>query len=68
MEAADNPEALRRARNQMKTDPDALGGISDWNWQAVYDWFVTYFIPAMKIILHIVLLLLQENPTPEDDE
>lgn len=68
MEAGNNPEAMRRARNQLKCDPNMLGGISDWDWNAIYEWFVTYFIPAMKIILPILLLLLQENPTPDDEE
>ena len=68
MKAANNPEAMRRARNQLKAGPDMLGGISDWDWEAIYRWFIEYFIPAMRIIIPIVIMLLQENPTPEDDE
>lgn len=68
MEAANSPEAMRRARNQLRSDPDMLGGISDWNWEAIYQWFIDYFIPAMRIIIPIVIMFLQENPTPEDEE
>lgn len=60
------PEALKRARNQLKCDPDMLGGI-EWNWDAIYQWFIEYFIPAMKIIIPIVILLLQENPNKDDE-
>lgn len=68
MKAADHPEAMKRARRQLKADPNMLGGISDWDWEAIYQWFIDYFIPAMKIIIPIVLMLLAENPTPEDEE
>lgn len=67
VQAANNPEAMRRARNQLRTDPDMLGGISDWDWDAIYQWFIDYFIPAMKIIIPIVIMLLDENPTPDDE-
>ena len=68
MLAARNPEALRRARNQLRAGDGTLGGISDWDWSAIYHWFVNSFIPAMRIIVPIALLLLQEPATPDDKE
>lgn len=59
--AVKNKEAMRRAYNQMIADPNMLGGLRDINWQRIYEWFVTYFIPAMRVILPIVLLLLDEE-------
>lgn len=59
--AVQNKEVMLRAYNQMMVDPNMLGGLRDINWQKIYEWFVTYFIPAMKVILPIVLLLLDEE-------
>jgi hypothetical protein len=66
-EAVKNKEGMKRARRQMMSDPDMLGGFSDWNWEAIKQWFIDYFIPAMKIILPIIIMMLDENPTPEED-
>ena len=67
MRAASNPEVMRRARNQLKTEPGMLGGISDWDWEAIKQWFIDYFIPAMKVILPLVIMLLgPANPSDED--
>ncbi len=64
VEAGNNNKVMRRAYRQMTTDPAMLGGIKDWDWEAVYQWFIDYFIPAMKIIIPIILML---QPAPEDE-
>jgi len=66
IKAAEHPETMQKARKQLIADPNMLGGIGDWDWEAIYEWFVTYFVPAMKVIIPIFLMLLKENPTPND--
>jgi hypothetical protein len=61
LRAADNKEAMKRARNQLRTEDGLLGGISDWDWEAIKQWFIDYFIPAMKVILPLVIMLLDEE-------
>lgn len=64
LEACDNKEGMSRAYRQMTADPNMLGGIKDWDWEAIYAWFITYFIPVMKIIIPIIISL---QPAPEDE-
>lgn len=58
MKAVKDKKGMRRARRQMQTDPNMLGGISDIDWNAILKWFQDYFIPAMKFIIPIVLMIL----------
>ena len=64
--AYENKEVMVQARNQLKTDPNMLGGISDWDWDAIFEWIQTNFIPAMKVIIPIVLMFLSVNPSEDE--
>lgn len=58
LRAANNKLVMKRARNQLRADPGMLGGFADWDWEAIKQWFIEYFIPAMKVILPLVIMLL----------
>jgi len=64
--AAKSSKVMRQSRNQLVADPNMLGGISDWDWDTIYAWFVEYFIPAMKVIIPIVIMFLGPNPTEDE--
>lgn len=61
LKAAKNPSVMRRARRQLRADPNLLGGISDWDWQAIYEWFVENFLPALEVIMSLFLLVAEEE-------
>ena len=61
MLAAKRPEVMQNALIQLEVEDGLLGGIKDWNWEAILKWFRDYFIPAMRIILPIMILLLDEE-------
>jgi hypothetical protein len=67
VEGAQNREGMVRARRQLMSDPNMLGGFKDWDWEAIYQWFIDYFIPAMKVILPIIIMMLDTNPCPDED-
>jgi len=67
LKAAENKKGMERARKQLAVAPGLKGGIKDWDWEAILQWFKDYFIPALKIILPIALMLLEPNPTPDDE-
>jgi hypothetical protein len=64
--AYNDKAVMKQARDQLKADDGMLGGISDWDWDAIYQWFVDYFIPAMRVIIPIVIMLLGPNPTEDE--
>ena len=65
LRGAENKEGMKMARLQLMTDPNMLGGFADWDWEAIYQWFIDYFIPAMKVIIPIVLMMLGPNPNED---
>ena len=65
IKAADSPEVMRVARNQLRADPNMLGDDSDWSFEELFQWFIDYFIPAMEVIIPILITLLD---TEEDEE
>jgi hypothetical protein len=64
--AASSSETMRRSRLRLQATDGRLGGIKDWDWEAIWQWFQDYFIPAMRIIIPM-LLILEPNPTPDDE-
>ena len=54
--AINNPKVMRDARRQMMMNDHLLGGFKDWNWEAIYQWFVLYIIPALRIIIPMLLM------------
>ena len=63
--AADNPRIMRRARQQMMASDGLLGGVRllDLDWAAILTWFRDYFIPAMRIIIPMIMLLQDADET-----
>ena len=57
---------MKTLLGQLETAPGLKGGIKDWDWEAIYAWFIEYIIPALKIILPM-LLVLTPNPCPDED-
>jgi len=57
LRAAKNPEAMKQAMAKLQGDPNLLGGIKDWDWEAILKWFNEYIVPALKIIIPIIMML-----------
>lgn len=57
LKAARSTKAMRQAYNQLLADPNMLGGLADWDWDAIYAWIVDHFLPAMRVIIPIIMLL-----------
>jgi len=57
---------MREARNQLRARDGRLGGISDWDWDAIYKWFMETFVPAMRVIIPILIMFLEPNPTEDE--
>jgi len=61
LRASKNPKAMKRLMAQTETAPGLYGGIKDWDWEAIYEWVKTYFIPLMKALLPLLLILDEEK-------
>jgi hypothetical protein len=58
--AANNRRVMSDARAQFTGSSDMLGGIFDWDWDAILEWFREWIIPAMRVIIPIIMLLDEE--------
>jgi len=56
-DAAGNPKVMRQLMRQTETAPGLYGGIKDWEWEAILNWVQDYFIPLMKALLPLLLIL-----------
>lgn len=61
MNAAHDKPTMKAAYNQMKNDDNMLGGIRDWDWEAILNWVRENLIPMLKIALPLILLLDDEK-------
>lgn len=64
--AANSPEVMRAARLQLSATDGRLGGIADWDWEAIAKWFKEYFVPAIRTILPLIIMLLAVNPSEDE--
>ena len=55
--AGDRPKVMRQLMKQTETEPGLYGGIKDWDWDAILTWIQEYFIPLMKALLPLLLVL-----------
>ena len=58
--ASYNPKAMKTLMVEMKTADGLLGGPSDWDWEAILKWIEEFFIPLVKMLLPLILLLDEE--------
>jgi len=59
--AVKKPQVMRKLMKQTEVEPGLYGGISDWNWASILNWVQTFFIPLVKALLPLVLLLDEEK-------
>ncbi len=59
--AAKDPKIMRKLMKQTETAPGLYGGIKDWDWESILKWIQDYFIPLMKVLLPLLLILDEED-------
>jgi len=59
--ATENPKTMRALMRQTELEPGLYGGIMDWDWEAILKWVEEYFIPLVKLLLPLILLLDEEE-------
>jgi len=59
--AADHPKTMRQLMRQTEVEPGLYGGIQDWDWDAILKWVREYFLPLMKALLPLLLVLDNRN-------
>lgn len=59
--ASADPEVMKKLREKSKSDPKLKGGIKDWDWDAILKWVEEFFIPLLRALLPL-LLVLDEKP------
>ncbi len=48
---------IREVRNQLMVGDGLLGGVRDWNWEAIKNWIIEFLIPVLKAILPLLLVV-----------
>ncbi len=47
---------IRQVRNQLSAGDGLLGGVRDWNWEAIKKWIIEFLIPVLKAVLPLLLV------------
>jgi len=74
LKAAANPDIMKKAYKRLMEEvrnrltEEGLCGIRDWDWEAILKWLKENFIPAMKIILPMLLLLDTNASVAQSEE
>ena len=58
--AAEKPKVMRALMKQTETAPGLYGGIADWDWDSILKWVREFFIPLVKALLPLLVLLDEE--------
>ncbi len=59
--ASYDKEAMSRLISQTETAPGLHGGIKDWDWEAILRWIQDFFIPLVKTLIPLLLVLDEER-------
>lgn len=59
--AAKNPKTMRSLMKQTEVEPGLFGGIQDWSWESILRWVEDFFIPLVKALIPLLLLLDEEK-------
>lgn len=59
--ASDKPKVMRSLMKQTEVEPGLYGGIMDWDWEAILKWVEEFFIPLIKALLPLLILLDEED-------
>lgn len=54
---ANNREAMTQLLRATETHPDMLGGIQDWDWEAILKWVQDFLIPLIQSLIPILIAL-----------
>ncbi len=54
--ASKNRKLIREVRNQLTVGDGLLGGLRDWDWEAIKKWIIEFFIPVLKAILPLLMV------------
>ena len=61
LKACDNKLAMKSLMKQCEVEPGLTGGISDWDWEAIWKWVNDYLIPLVRTLLPLILLLDEKD-------
>lgn len=57
IKGCDDPKKMRQLMHQTEKSPNMYGGIADWDWDSILKWIQVYFIPLVRALLPLMLML-----------